>query len=74
LNSSTRHRCTPILLPLNNTIYRNLVLLELRSRTQLAKLPVVIATLRRISPYVFEELVLTCCFEQGWQGTLVTAG
>jgi restriction system protein len=32
-----------------------------------AQLPVVIATLRRISPYVFEELVLTCCKEQGWR-------
>ena len=52
---------------LNNIEYASQVLLELRSRTQLAKLPVVIATLRRISPYVFEELVLTCCFEQGWQ-------
>ncbi|ODG99629.1 hypothetical protein A4S05_37340 [Nostoc sp. KVJ20] len=52
---------------LNNIEYASQVLLELRSITQLAKLPVVIATLRRISPYVFEELVLTCCFEQGWQ-------
>ncbi|MBD2512066.1 restriction endonuclease [Nostoc muscorum FACHB-395] len=52
---------------LNNIEYASQVLLELRSRTQLAKLPVVIATLHRISPYVFEELVLTCCFEQGWQ-------
>ncbi|WP_256874746.1 restriction endonuclease [Nostoc sp. C057] len=52
---------------MNNIEYASQVLLELRSRTQLAKLPVVIATLRRISPYVFEELVLTCCFEQGWQ-------
>jgi restriction system protein len=52
---------------LNNIEYASQVLQEVRSITQLAKLPVVIATLRRISPYVFEELVLTCCFEQGWQ-------
>lgn len=52
---------------LNNIEYASQVLQKLRSITQLAKLPVVIATLRRISPYVFEELVLTCCFEQGWQ-------
>ncbi|MDZ8035149.1 restriction endonuclease, partial [Nostoc sp. DedSLP04] len=51
----------------NNIEYASQVLLELRSITQLAKLPVVIATLRRISPYVFEELVLTCCKKQGWQ-------
>ncbi|WP_223269843.1 restriction endonuclease [Nostoc sp. 'Peltigera membranacea cyanobiont' 213] len=52
---------------MNNIEYASQVLLELRSITQLAKLPVVIATLGRISPYVFEELVLTCCKKQGWQ-------
>jgi restriction endonuclease Mrr len=31
------------------------------------KLPVVLATLRRISPYVFEELLLICRQDQGWQ-------
>lgn len=52
---------------LNNIEYASQVLQELRSIIPIAKLPVVIATLRRISPYVFEELVLTCCFGQGWQ-------
>lgn len=31
------------------------------------KLPLVIGSLRRISPYVFEELLLSCCQDQGWQ-------
>ncbi|WP_375491682.1 restriction endonuclease [uncultured Nostoc sp.] len=52
---------------LNNIEYASQVLLELRSITRIANLPVVIATLRKISPYVFEELVLTCCKKQGWQ-------
>jgi restriction system protein len=50
-----------------NIQYASQVLQRLRSITPIVKLPVVIATLRRISPYVFEELVLTCCLEQGWQ-------
>ncbi|WP_292843294.1 restriction endonuclease [Nostoc sp. NMS8] len=52
---------------LNNIEYASQVLRQFRSITQLAKLPIVIATLRKISPYVFEELVLTCCLEQGWE-------
>lgn len=27
----------------------------------------VLGILRRMNPYAFEELVLTCCEEQGWQ-------
>ncbi|WP_238845406.1 restriction endonuclease [Nostoc edaphicum] len=50
-----------------NIQYASQVLQRLWSKTPIVKLPVVIATLRRISPYVFEELVLTCCLEQGWQ-------
>jgi len=52
---------------LANIKYAKYVLQRLRAITPEAKLPTVIATLRRISPDVFEELVLTCCKEQGWQ-------
>lgn len=52
---------------LANIKYAKYVLQRLRAMTPEAKLPTVIATLRRISPDVFEELVLTCCKEQGWQ-------
>ncbi|WP_341531992.1 restriction endonuclease (plasmid) [Nostoc sp. UHCC 0302] len=52
---------------LDNIEYASQVLQQLRSITPIAELPIVIAILRRISPYVFEELVLTCCLEQGWQ-------
>lgn len=52
---------------LNNIEYASQVLQQFRSITPIVKLPIVIATLRKISPYVFEELVLTCCLEQGWE-------
>lgn len=45
----------------------DLVLQQLRSKAIEAKLPIVIATLRKLDPYAFEELLLTCCKEQGWQ-------
>ena len=45
----------------------NLVLQQLRSQVTSVKLPMVIATLRKMNPYAFEELLLTCCFDQGWQ-------
>lgn len=44
-----------------------LVLQQLRNKPTEANLPMVIATLRRMNPYAFEELLLTCCFERGWQ-------
>ncbi len=41
------------------------VLYQLRStEVQLSK---AIAILRKINPYAFEELLLTCCQEQGWK-------
>lgn len=45
----------------------NFVLCKLRNNADKAKLSTVIATLRRLSPYEFEELMLTCCKDQGWQ-------
>ncbi|MBD2458292.1 restriction endonuclease [Nostoc sp. FACHB-87] len=50
-----------------NINHANAVLQWLRSKNPEAELPTVIATLRKISPYVFEELLLTCCQEQGWR-------
>lgn len=50
-----------------NIHYSTLVLEHLRRDPNKAKLPIVIATLRRLNPYVFEELLLTCCKKQGWQ-------
>lgn len=43
------------------------VLQQLRSKTTEVELPMVLGTLRRINPYAFEELLMTCCMEQGWQ-------
>lgn len=50
-----------------NIQHSYLLIQQLRAEASLAKLPVVIATLRRLYPYVFEELLLTCCEDQGWQ-------
>lgn len=43
------------------------VLQQLRSKATSVELPMAIAMLRRMNPYAFEELLLTCCEEQGWQ-------
>lgn len=43
------------------------VLQRLRSKATEVELPMVIAMLRRMNPYAFEELLLTCCKDQGWQ-------
>lgn len=43
------------------------VLQRLRSEATEVELPMVLAILRQMNPYVFEELLLTCCQEQGWQ-------
>lgn len=40
---------------------------QLRSEATPVGLTMVIFTLRRMNPYAFEELLLTCCQEQGWQ-------
>lgn len=41
------------------------VLHQLRSTE--VQLPKAIAILRQMSPYAFEELLLTCCHERGWE-------
>lgn len=43
------------------------VLQRLRSEATEVELPMVLAILRQMNPYAFEELLLTCCQEQGWQ-------
>ena len=50
-----------------NIHYSYLVVQQFRKEASLAKLPVAIATLRRLDPFVFEELLLTCCKDQGWK-------
>ncbi|MBD2450486.1 restriction endonuclease [Nostoc sp. FACHB-152] len=50
-----------------NINHANAIRQWLRSKNPEAELPTVIATLRKIDPYVFEELLLACCQEQGWQ-------
>ncbi|BBD62744.1 restriction endonuclease (plasmid) [Nostoc sp. HK-01] len=50
-----------------NINHANAVLQWLRSKHPKPELPTVIATLRKISPYVFEELLLICCQKQGWR-------
>jgi len=50
-----------------NIHYSYFVVQQFRSEARLAKLPAAIATLRRLDPYVFEELLLTCCQDQGWE-------
>lgn len=42
-----------------------LVLEQLRSGE--VQLPKALAILRRTNPYAFEDLLLTCCHEQGWE-------
>lgn len=44
-----------------------LIIQQLRSGATEIELPMAIALLRKINPYAFEELLLTCCKEQGWQ-------
>lgn len=43
----------------------NLVLEQLRSGE--VQLPKALGILRRMNPYAFEELLLTCCHERGWE-------
>lgn len=43
------------------------VLQQLRNGATEVTLPMVLGILRRMNPYAFEELLLTCCEEQGWQ-------
>ena len=50
-----------------NIQYGERVLQQLRSNALEDKLPMVLGTLRRINPYAFEELLMTCCMQQGWQ-------
>ena len=50
-----------------NIHYSYLVVQQFRREASLAKLPAAIATLRRLDPFVFEELLLTCCKDQGWK-------
>ena len=50
-----------------NIQHSYLLVQQFRSEASLAKLPAAIATLRRLDPYVFEELLLTCCEDQGWE-------
>ncbi len=50
-----------------NIQHSYLLVQQFRKEASLAKLPAAIATLRRLDPYVFEELLLTCCEDQGWE-------
>ncbi len=43
------------------------VLERLRDRIVVVQLPEALAILRKMNPYAFEELLLTCCQSQGWQ-------
>ncbi len=43
------------------------VLERLRDRIVVIQLPEAIAILRKMNPYAFEELLLTCCYEQEWE-------
>lgn len=43
----------------------DLVLKQLRSGE--VQLPKALAILRKMNPYAFEELLLTCCHERGWK-------
>lgn len=45
----------------------NSVLKRLRDRITVVELPEALSILRRMNPYAFEELLLTCCQEQGWE-------
>ncbi|PSB30611.1 restriction endonuclease [Chlorogloea sp. CCALA 695] len=38
-----------------------------RLRSGEVQLPKALAILRKMNPYAFEELLLTCCHEQGWR-------
>jgi restriction system protein len=43
------------------------VLKRLRDRIVVVQLPEALAILRKMNPYAFEELLLTCCQNQGWK-------
>ena len=44
-----------------------IVLKRLRDRSTIVQLPEALGILRKMNPYAFEELLLTCCHEQGWE-------
>ncbi len=44
-----------------------LVLQRLREVSTVVQLPKALAILRKMNPYAFEELLLTCCHERGWE-------
>ena len=39
----------------------------MRDRSTVVQLPEAIAILRKMNPYAFEELLLTCYHEKGWE-------
>lgn len=45
----------------------NFVLKRLRDRSTIVHLPEALGILRKMNPYAFEELLLTCCQDQGWE-------
>ena len=45
----------------------NSVLKRLRDRSTIVQLPEALGILRKMNPYAFEELLLTCCHEKGWE-------
>ncbi len=45
----------------------DLVLKRLRDRSTVVELPEALGILRKMNPYAFEELLLTCCQNQSWE-------
>ena len=43
------------------------VLKRLRDRSTVVQLPEALGILRKMNPYAFEDLLLTCCHKQGWE-------
>lgn len=43
------------------------MLKQLRNPETTISLPIAIGILRKMNPYAFEELLLTCCQNQGWE-------
>lgn len=43
-----------------------LVLEQLRDQSTVVQLPKALGILRKMNPYAFEELLLTCCHDRGW--------
>lgn len=50
-----------------NILRGRTVIGQLRSSATEIELPNTLAVLRQMNPYVFEELLLSCCKDQGWQ-------